>query len=205
LLPRIQEVLRKEAASDTHPTLGVTPVVRVPVLKDDPSSYVFLKKDRIYHHKVCRFHFTTYDVRRGIDVINPGTSRCNVMLLADNAGEPLDHHFLYARVLAAYHANVIYTGPGMRDYEARRLDFLWVRWYEVVDPASSGWRTSKLDSLRFPPVNGRNAFSFVDPQDVLRGCHIIPRFAKEKRHANGVGNSHCAKNGKDYNLYYVGR
>jgi hypothetical protein len=202
-------VLRQEAASHPRSGLGTTPIVSssIPVLDDDLSTHVFLKNDRIYHHKVCRFHFTTYDVRRGIDIINPGSSRCNIMLLADNDSEDESsyHHFLYARVLAAYHANVIYTGPGMCDYEARRLDFLWVRWYELVDPASSGWRTSRLDSLRFLPINGPNSFSFVDPKDVLRGCHISPRFAKGKRHADGVGNSRCAKNGKDYNYYYVGR
>jgi len=63
------------------------------------------------------------------------------MLLAnrsDASPESLDsHHFLYARVLGAYHANVIYTGPGIRDYNARRFDFLWVRWYEVVKQTGS--------------------------------------------------------------------
>ena len=89
--------------------------------------------------------------------------------------------------------------------EHRRLDFLWVRWYEVVDPASSGWHSSKLDSVRFLPMNEDDAFGFVDPQDVLRGCHIMPNFAKGKRHADGIGISRCAKDGKDYNRYYVGR
>ena len=194
-------MLRQEAASRPDSGVGTAPMIssRVPVLED-----VFLKKDRIYHHKICRFHFTTYDVRRGIDIVNPGTSRSNVMFLADNT-EGSDHHFLYARVLAAYHANVIYTGPGMLDFEARRLDFLWVRWYELVDPASSGWKTSKLDSLRFLPIKEPNALGFVDPKDVLRGCHILPRFAKGKRHLNGVGNSRCTNNGKDYHFYYVGR
>ena len=72
----------------------------------------------------------TYDVRRGTDIIKPGTSRCNVMLLADQiaSSDPTKlHHFLYGRILGAYHANVIYTGPGMHDYEARHFDFLWVR------------------------------------------------------------------------------
>jgi hypothetical protein len=39
----------------------------------------------------------------------------------------------------------------------------------------------------------------------LRGCHILPAFAKGKRQANGVSISRCAKDGKDYNLYYIGR
>lgn len=93
----------------------------------------------------------------------------------------------------------------MLDYEARRLDFLWVRWYETVDPERSGWGASKLDSVRFSPMSDDNAFGFVDPGDVLRACHIMPNFAQGKRHLDGVGISRCAKDGKDYNRYYIGR
>jgi len=32
------------------------------------------------------------------------------------------HHFLYARALGVYHANVIYTGSGKRDYDNRPLN-----------------------------------------------------------------------------------
>jgi hypothetical protein len=106
------------------------------------------------------------------------------MLLADDAEGSLipanPHHFLYARVLGGYHVNAIYTGPGMHDFESRRFDFLWVRWFEVVNPGSSGWSNSKLDSVRFPPMNENRSFGFVDPKDVLRGCHILPVFAKGK-------------------------
>jgi hypothetical protein len=171
--------------------------------------FVFLKNDRIYHHRIIRFHFTTYDVQRGTDIVNPGTSHCNIMLLADDAEGSIissnPHHFLYARVLGAYHVNVIYTGPGMHDFEARRFDFLWVRWFEVVNPGSSGRSTSKLDSVCFPPMNENHSFGFVDPKDVLRGCHILPAFAQGKRQKNGFGISRCAKDGKDYNQYFVGR
>ena len=140
--------------------------------------FVLLNKDLIYHHKVIHFHFTTYDVRRGTDIINPGTSRCNIMLLADQVNSVIDssnlHRFLYAQVLGAYHANVIYTGPGMHDYEPCCFNFLWVRWFEVVNPASSGWEASKLDSVRFPPLCEETLLGFIDPKDVLHGCHIIP-------------------------------
>jgi len=187
----------------------------VPVVDNDACNSLFFKKDRIYHHKLSRFYFTTYDVRRGADIINPGTCRCNIMLLADDT-DTSDisanfHPFLYARVLGVYHANVVYTGPGMQDFEARRLDFLWVRWYELEDPASSGWSKSRLDSLRFRPMKEDDAFGFVDPADVLRGCHIMPNFVKGRgdvkgrRHVNGVGISRCAKDGKDYFSYYIGR
>jgi hypothetical protein len=203
LLPRIREMLQEAAALPELSGVGMASADRLPPPTDnDGTNFVFIKNDLIYHHRVTRFHFTTYDVRRGTDVINPGTARCNIMLLADTT-DP--HHFLYARVIGAYHANVIYTGTGMRDYEARRMDFLWVRWYDVVDPASSGWGASKLDSLRFLPINGPDAFGFVDPSDVLRGCHVLPTFVKGKRHMDGVGVSRCARDGKDYHRYYVGR
>ena len=94
-----------------------------------PCNFVFLKNDCIYLHKLVRFHFTTYDVRRGTNVINPGASRHNIMLLADNAEGIASsnlHHFLYAWILGAYHVNAIYTGPGMCDFEAHHFDFLWV-------------------------------------------------------------------------------
>jgi hypothetical protein len=198
-------VLQREAVA--HPECS--PVIPMPVVDDDAHNFVFLKKDLIYHHNVVRFHFTTYDVRRGTDTINSNSPRCNILLLADNSDATDDssttHHFLYAQVLGAYHANVIYTGPGMHNYESRRFDFLWVRWYEVVDPALSGWNRSRLDSLCFPPMNREDAFGFVDPKDVLRGSHVIPVFAKGQRYADGVGISRCAKDSKDYRHYYVGR
>jgi len=36
-------------------------------------------------------------------------------------------------------------------------------------------------------MSGDGAFGFIDPKDVLRGCHIIPNFAKGKQQADGVG------------------
>jgi len=49
-----------------------------------------------------------------------------------------------------------------------------------------------------------NAFGFVDLNDVLQECYILPVFAKGKRTAN-INMSHCAKDSKDYLLHYVGR
>ena len=206
LLPRIQAALQQEAES--RPELSMPPNV-FPLSSDKTTrDFVFFNHESIYQHKVIRFNFTTYDVRRGTDIVKPGGSRCNIMLLTDrtDGSDPSDFHpFLYTRVIGAYHANVIYTGPGMWDYTARRFNFLWVRWYQVVDPGSSGWCTSTLDTVRFPPMHEDNSFGFVDPNDVLRGCHILPAFAKGKREEANVNVSHCAKDTKDYLRYYVGR
>jgi len=34
-----------------------------------------------------------------------------------------------------------------------------------------------LDTVRFVPMADEDVFGFVDPADVLRGCHVIPSFA----------------------------
>ena len=167
---------------------------------------VFLKNDRIYRHRIARFNYTTYDVRRGQDVINPDTSHCDILLLANRSMETRpehDHPFLYARILGMYHANVAYTGCGMLDYEARRIEFLWVRWFEYDGARSVRWKDLRLDSVRFPALASEGSFGFVDPRDVLRGCHMIPAFARRKRHSDEVSISRCARDGKDWNYYYV--
>ena len=107
---------------------------------------IFFKGDRIYKHSLARFNYTTYDVRRSQDVVNPKTPHCDIMVLAhreDNHNNKSDseprHPFWYARVLGIFHANVVYTGPGMTDYMPRRLHFLWVQWFECMEDKATLW------------------------------------------------------------------
>ena len=153
---------------------------------------------------VTQLSETDDNVQCGTDIINAGTSCCNVMFITNNAGgSSSPHHFLYVHILGVYHTNVIYTGPGMWDNKPCCFDFLWVQWFEAIDPASSGWSTSTLDTVRFPPMHLNSSFSFVDPKDVLCGCHILLAFLEDKWQADGVSVSHCAKDGMDYHLYIM--
>ena len=116
--------------------------------------------------------------------------------------------FLYARVLAICHANVVYVGPSAVDYQPRRMNFLWVRWYDQVDLGRTGWDARKLDRVRFPSLSGSagdGPFGFIDPVLVLRACHIIPRFCKGKRYEDGKGMSFCGRDSSDWNEYYINR
>jgi hypothetical protein len=168
---------------------------------------LFFKSDAMYRHNIIKINYTTYDVRRSQDVVNPHTSHRDIMLLAhpEDLDANANHPFLYARVLGIFHVNVVYTGPGMLDYTPRRLYFLWVRWFQYFGGRSVKWSHSCLDSLHFPPVASDGAFGFIDPTDVLRGFHAIPNFAKGKVHTDGIGLSRCAADDQDWCRYYVGR
>jgi len=116
-----------------------------------------------------------------------------------------NHPFKYARVLGVYHVNVVYVGPGMRDYQPIRMEFLWVRWYQNEEEIHNGWDTQKLDCIQFPPLTDDDAFGFIDPSDILRSSHVIPAFAKGRLHVDGKGLSSCAKDATDWVAYYVNR
>ncbi|EGO18986.1 hypothetical protein SERLADRAFT_443529 [Serpula lacrymans var. lacrymans S7.9] len=169
-------------------------------------SYIIFHNNRIYHHNIIRLNYTTYDIRRAQDVVNINTSHNSIMMLSDRTIDS-GHLFLYARVLGIYHANVIYAGPGSYDYQAHRMEFLWVRWYEPLrdSDCNTGWHRRQLDSFQFLPTDHQDAFGFVDPADILRICHVIPRFSEGPLHPHRIGTSLSAKDSADWKTYYVNR
>ena len=172
--------------------------------------HLFFKRNTMYHYHIVRFNYTTYDVQRDQDVINPKTSHCYIMLLANLDGDRVkssskdSHPFLYAQVLGAYHVNVIYDGWGSRDYGKRRLEFLWVQWFEYCGKHSVlNWVDLWLDVIWFPPLWEDSAFGFVDPSDMLWSAHIVPTFASGPAHLDGVGLSRFSGDSKDWLKYYI--
>jgi hypothetical protein len=168
---------------------------------------VALKHDRFYKHNIMHVNYTTYDVRRGEDVIHAGSSHSDIMALNSAFTEDSSKHpFCYARVLGIFHANVVYLGEQNQDYRPRRLEFLWVRWYSVEEGVRSGWKTWKLDRIRFPPMVGNvDAFGFLDPADALRGCHTIPAFSGGRIHPDGKLFSNLSQDQNDWFSYYINR
>jgi hypothetical protein len=172
----------------------------------DDHRHVLFKSGRMYEHQLLRINYTTYDVRRSQDLINPNTRRRDIMLLSnDDDDDDESHPFRYARVLGVYHVNVVYTGPGMLDYVARRMDFLWVRWFQYSTIHSAQWADYRLDHVHFPPISSDDAFGFLDPKDVLRACHIIAGFASMKVHCDAISISKLANDSQDWRCYRVNR
>ena len=48
-----------------------------------------------------------------------------------------------------------------------------------------------------------DAYSFVDPADILRCCHIIPSFADGKLYLDDITMSHNMCNFDDWKFYYI--
>lgn len=134
-------------------------------LSGDQDAQLIIKGDQIYSHNLIRINYTMYDVRRDQDVINAASSHCNVMVISHDGSDSA--RYRYARVLGTYHVNVIFVGPGMVDSNPIRMEFLWLRWYEQLDVAGTGWVAQKLDRLRFPPMVNTDSFGFLDPADVM--------------------------------------
>ena len=129
LLPHIRNILAAEAPARANSTV-IAPEAGANTLELDG---IYFKNDRMYRHNIMRINYTTYNVRHSQDNINPRTDHRDIMLLASTDNDSEDHQFIYARVLGIFHVNVIYTGPGMIDYHAHRMEFLWVRWYDNLD------------------------------------------------------------------------
>ena len=142
-------------------------------------------------------YYTTYDLRRGRDSINM-KNRPYVMTLSRDGTHP----YAYAQVLGIYGINVIH-GPTMPD--ETRMDVVWVRWFKVDEAHRTGWRAKRLYRLNFVPSSEDGAFGFLDPNDIIRGTHLIAGFLRGHRsHSrNDPASVWDPERGLDWKNYYV--
>ncbi|KAG1868437.1 hypothetical protein F4604DRAFT_2020743 [Suillus subluteus] len=87
--------------------------------------------NKIYKHKVLRVNYTTYDLRRAQDSLNPRT-HADIMLPGNEESEPGElapHPHWYARIISIFHVYARYLGPDSDDWASRHVDFLWVCWF----------------------------------------------------------------------------
>jgi hypothetical protein len=169
---------------------------------------ITIVNDCIYRHKVLRVNYTSYDLRRGQDSLNPRTHADVMMLSPEVEGENDDPHpYWYARILGIYHARVVHTGPLSHSREPLHMEFLFVRWFGRDMTSKGGWRTKRLHRIGFVPGNDDAAFGFLDPSRVIRGVHLIPAFTwghtTQLLPPSVIARS-VANDSEDWALYYVG-
>ncbi|KAG2059465.1 hypothetical protein BDR06DRAFT_979974 [Suillus hirtellus] len=206
LLAKIKDILTTEdGLSHTNSSTAVMVPGSTTPTNANLEGQILIKADHMYRHNLMHLNYMTYDVRQAQDIINPSTSHCNIMLLGhtseDSNATSEQHPYLYTRVLGVYHVNVTYIGPGIIRYHLHHIDFLWVRWYQYMDEGLS--RCPSLDCVCFPPMAEPDVFGSVDPNDVLRCCHVILQFSQHLQHLDGKGVSHCTQDQLDWKFYYI--
>lgn len=151
-----------------------------------------------------RVNYTTYDMRRKQDTVNPRT-RPDIMVLSHEDDGDSYHPYWYARVLGIFHVNIHHTTPHSTTPQIQKVYFLWVRWFGRDLTHSAGWSARRLHRVGFLPPDSPGAFGFLDPSDVIRGVHLIPAFAHGT--VDELGKSVARRpndDDEDWHYYYVG-
>lgn len=172
----------------------------------DQLNDLVIHKDTIYTHATATLNYTTYDVRRGQDTINVNTQRRDIMLRSQEDGANV-HPYWYARVMGVYHCNV-YRRNQSPD-QRQRIDVLFVRWFGIRSSArqQGGPAQLRLTKIGFVPLGHKSgAFGFLDPNHVLRACHLAPVFAaKRTNEFLPVTSAYADSIEGDWYRYYVMR
>lgn len=144
------------------------------IFTDDQRNRVRILDNRLYSVACMQVNYTTYDVRREQDIINP-RNHSDVMVLS-RENEPGHHPYWYARVLRVFRAYVRHCGRDSQNSSVQPIEILWVRWFGTVPGYRHGSTVARLPKVGLVPDSDPAAFGFLDPSLVIRGCHIIPAF-----------------------------
>ncbi|KAB5588997.1 Patatin-like phospholipase domain-containing protein 7 [Ceratobasidium theobromae] len=130
----------------------------------------------MHSHATLQINYTSYDIRRSHDTLNPGFKHHFIM--TQNSDTDPDHPFWYAKVLGIYHIDIMAHRP---------LDHYYTPEY-------------------VPESSYRDAYGFLDPAVVIRACHLIPAFHFGRSNRSGPTSlaSDDATEG-DWSSYYVNR
>ncbi|KAJ3919458.1 hypothetical protein F5877DRAFT_40143, partial [Lentinula edodes] len=190
-------LMQREFDGDTHETFT-----------DDDRKHIRIKDRKLVELQTLRVNYTTYDVRRDQDTINP-RNHADVMMLSPE-DEPGAHPYWYARVLRIFRVQVISTHPLASTVLSgpQEMEILWVRWLGVEPGHHSGFQRGRLPKVGFVDEADPFAFGFLAPAHIIRGCHLMPSFS-DGRTAGLLQTSEptvARKAGEidDWQFFYVG-
>lgn len=155
-------------------------------------------------------NYTTYDMRREYDIVNP-RKHSDIMTVSSDFDPSTGscqsgHPFRYARVLGIYHADVIHILPG-HEASLHTVQFLWVQWYTYDTSYKAGFKYRRLHRLAPMPLDNPLSCGFLDPDDIVRGVHLIPVFAHGTAMDFGELGAHTSNQSSSellpWKLYYV--
>lgn len=168
-----------------------------PVFTAKDRNELYIAEDRLEQRYTMDIYHTTYDLRRGKDRVNM-KGRSNVMTLSQEGSHP----YGYARILGIFRLNVLH-GPTMSDEAS--MNVLWVRWFKIDKTHRAGWKAKRLYRLEFVPSLDDGAFGFLNPDDIVRGSHLIPGFVLGHRSLSGnqAASIWDPEKPTDWKTYYV--
>lgn len=160
--------------------------------------------NRVIVPKVFRVNYTSYDVRRHQDFMRPGHG-CAVMTLS-REDDPSTHAFWYAQVIRAFLIPVVHAAPDAHNRSQQLMEVLWVRWLGVQPDYQWGFKEARLPKVGFVPDSDDDAFGFLDPSLVIRGCHLIPVFSEGRTDSllrHGESLTRLPGETDDWSAFYV--
>ncbi|THH07280.1 hypothetical protein EW146_g9368 [Bondarzewia mesenterica] len=181
------------------------------MFSDEDRNCISFIHNRIYRHKVLRINYTSYDMRRCQDSINPRTHADIMVLSHEDNDDSEPHPYWYARVVGIFHAEVRHTGPLSKSTETQCMDFLFVRWFGQDLSHRAGWNAQHLYRIGFLDSNLPGAFGFLNPNEIIRAVHMIPAFAHKRTDAllpsTSIAHPHTSlgdKSTTEWRFYYIG-
>ncbi|KAF8551580.1 hypothetical protein OG21DRAFT_1374859, partial [Imleria badia] len=142
---------------------------------DEDRDLVTIVENKIFKHKVLRVNYTMYDLRREQDSVTLRTHP-DVMVLSQETDKQW-HPYWYAHILQIFQVNVRYYGDQTGGEEIRRFNILFICWFGRNPDLQSGFRARRLPKVGFLHEDNPDAFGFLNPDNVIRGVHLISSFA----------------------------
>ena len=167
----------------------------------DANRPVFIKDDTLYEHPLLTVNYTSYNVQREHDTIHLKYGSEGILVHSPTAPGP--EPWLYARVVAIYHVFICTEADPM----AKRVELLWVRWMQREVSHLKGPNISKnYARVAYVPQSDTpgEAFGFVDPSHIIRGCHLLPIYALG-RTRDRLGTSMFRHEKGDWRAFYANR
>ncbi|KAF7292918.1 hypothetical protein MIND_01190900 [Mycena indigotica] len=187
---RLSDLVDTDLHSDTDTDGGDGPMAidRPDPVIPDPALHNFTRK--LKSHLRQRLLGSEYD---GDDTCFTDEELINVVLEKDtlyktktsstpvpeilyrSGQDPQNRHELwYGEVLGIFHTRVLLAD---QPNKARRMEFLWMRWLQRDVTYRCGLKAKRLPRVHYMPHDVPDTFGFLDPSDIIRGCHLIPAFA----------------------------
>ncbi|EIW82686.1 hypothetical protein CONPUDRAFT_38927, partial [Coniophora puteana RWD-64-598 SS2] len=139
-------------------------------------SSLVISKNKVYEHKTLHVNYTTYDLRRKQDTINP-RSRADIMVMSqDSPSDAGVHPYWYARVTYIFHLKVRFRQEDPTSL--RRINIVLVRWLHRNSRYQSIFAARRLPRVSFHPLSSSECWDFIDPSTIVRGIHLIPAFKR---------------------------